>query len=321
MAPDLFLDNLSSAPVLFFFLGCLAVLVRSGLDFPDPVPKMLALYLLFSIGFRGGVELRHSGAGQDILIVLGAAIAVAALTPVAAFFLLRRRLSLADAAAVAATYGSVSAVTFLTAIAFLKSQNVAFGGHMIAAMALMETPAIVMGLALHRLLSGGRTETPLRTVLHEAFFNSSVYLLLGSLAVGFLSGDRGREDLSLFYEGIFKGVLCFFLLEMGIVTMRQVRLLRRAGWFLPAFAVIFPLCAGMLGVGLSMLLGLREGDALLFAVLCGSASYIAVPAAFRLAVPEANPGIYVTPALGITFPLNLTLGIPLYFTFIRWMGS
>jgi hypothetical protein len=314
---SLFIANICSPPVLFFFLGMLAVRVKADIEFPDPVPKMLALYLLFSIGFKGGVELAHGGMSQQIAATLVCGLLMACATPVYVFFALRRRLGPADASAVSASYGSISAVTFLTAIAFLTAEKVAFGGHMIAAMALMEAPAILVGLMLYRIYGKHTRDLSMREVLKDAFLNGSIFLLVGSLLIGTLAGERGRADLQIFYDGIFKGVLCFFLLELGMVTARELAHARKAGAFLLIFGLVFPLCNAALGIVIGKALGLGHGDALLFTILCASASYIAVPAAFRLAVPEANPAIYLGVALGVTFPFNIAVGIPLYYSIIN----
>ncbi len=323
------LSNFLSPPILFFFLGLLAVLVRSDLEIPQPIPKFLSLYLMLAIGFKGGVELGHSNPGGQVLLTLGAAIAMAAVVPVYCFFILRRRLNVYNAAAIAATYGSVSAVTFVTATAFLDQSGIPYGGYMVAAMALMESPAIVVAVILARLAlskpgpddTAPALETGWSHLLRDAFFNSSVFLILGSLLVGVITGDRGQAALQPFTNGLFQGILCFFLLDMGIVAARRLKDLRTSGGFLLGFAILVPLLNALLGIGLSRLLGLGTGDALLLTTLCASASYIAVPAAMRLALPEANPGLSLPLALAVTFPLNITLGLPLYLALIQRFGS
>lgn len=315
-------QNLLTPPILFFAAGVAAVLLRSDLEIPQPLPRLFSLYLLVSIGFRGGVELRHGGLEADALLALGAALLLSVVVPFAAFRVLKRRVGVHDAAALAATYGSVSAVTFVTAVAFLEKIGVPYGGHMVAALALMESPAIVIGVLLVRLhapAAGGRSGV--KALLHEAFLNGSVYLLLSSLVAGVLTGDRGRAALAPFTEELFVGVLTLFLLDMGLVAARRMGELRRAGVFLVAFAVLMPLAAATVAVALARLLGLGLGDALLLTVLAASASYIAVPAAIRVAIPEANPGLSLPLALGITFPLNITVGIPLYLVVLRWLGA
>ena len=325
------LENFLSPPILFFFLGLLAVLVRSDLEIPQPIPKFLSLYLMLAIGFRGGVELGHSAPGGQVLLTLGAAIAMAALVPVYCFWILRRRLDVYNAAAIAATYGSISAVTFVTATAFLERAGIPYGGYMVAAMALMESPAIVVAVILARLAlrkpgpDGAAPATTLEGgwshLLRDAFFNSSVFLILGSLLVGLITGERGQTALHPFTNELFSGILCFFLLDMGIVAARRLRDLRTSGGFLLGFAILVPLLNALLGIGLSRLLGLGTGDALLLTILCASASYIAVPAAMRLALPEANPGLSLPLALAVTFPLNITLGMPLYLALIQRFGN
>lgn len=319
MDASLLLGNLLSPPILFFALGVLAVLVRSDLEIPQSIAKFLSLYLLLAIGVHGGHALHESGITPAVLISLGAAIVMAMVVPVYSFFLLRLRLDVHNAAAVAATYGSVSAVTFITAGAYLRSAGLEFGGHMVAAMALMESPAIVVGVLLLRAFdeAGGEPRASVGHLIREALVNGSVLLILGSLVIGYISGDEGWTAISPFADGIFKGMLSFFLLDMGLVAARRLRDLRAAGWWLPAFGIGAPLLNAAVGIGLAALLGFAEGDALMFAVLCASASYIAVPAAVRLAIPEANPTIYVSMALAITFPFNIVVGLPLYLGAIR----
>jgi hypothetical protein len=323
-----FLTNLTSPPLLFFFLGALAAAVRSDLEIPAQVAKFLSLYLLFAIGFKGGVALAagdlDGSAGSGLLAALG----LACVVPLYAFALLCRRLAVADAAALAATYGSISAVTFVTATSYLDAQNVAWGGHLVAAMALMESPAIVIGILLYRMYGGGGAARPeaidWRELGREAFLNGSVFLIVGSMVIGWITGARGMSVLSPFISDLFLGILCLFLLDMGIVAARRLRDLRRSRRsdrqsavsarpvFLIGFALLLPLVNAGVAATLSALLDLPEGDALLLIVLGASASYIAVPAALRLALPEANPSLYLPLSLAVTFPFNLLIGIPLY---------
>ena len=312
----LIVSNLLNPPVLFFFLGMIACWGRSDLEIPQPIPKFLSLYLLLSIGFKGGVELSKSGFGLPVVMLLAAAIGMAVLVPLYSYFVLRRKLDQANAAAVAATYGSVSAVTFIAATSFLSQLQLGFSGHMVAAMAIMESPAIVVGIALAR-IGSGKKDFSWSRVFHEAFFNGTVVVLLGALLIGLLSGESGGKALAPFTDGIFKGMLCLFLLDMGLVSARRLGAIRPLGAFPIAFAVIVPLVNAAVAILLAHGLGLSRGDALLFTGLCASASYIAVPAAMRLAVPEANPSIYVTMALALTFPFNIALGLPLYLTVIN----
>lgn len=321
MSTDLILANLLSPPILFFFLGGLAALVRSDLEIPQPLPKFFSLYLLLAIGFKGGVELGHSGLTGQVATALLAAVLMASIVPVWTYFVLRRRLPVGDAAAIAATYGSISAVTFITAAAFLQMLEIPYGGHLVAAMALMESPAIVIGVLFYRWFgsAGGRLEW--RELGRDAFLNGSVFLIMGSLVIGIVSGKSGAEALAPFTDEIFKGMLCFFLLDMGLVAARRIHELRRAGWFIVAFALLVPIVNAGLGIALARIAGMNVGDALLFTVLCASASYIAVPAAMRLAVPEANPSLYVSMSLGITFPFNIIAGIPAYLAIIESLWS
>jgi uncharacterized protein len=318
---DLILANLLSPPILFFFLGAMATLVRSDLEIPQPLPKFFSLYLLLAIGFKGGVELAHGSLTRDVVVALVAAMVMAAAVPVWTFFVLRRRLPVADAAAIAATYGSISAVTFITAAAFLQSLGIPYGGHLVAAMALMESPAIVIGVLFYRLSGAGSARIDWKELSRDAFLNGSVFLIMGSLVIGAVTGERGAEALAPFTNEIFKGMLCFFLLDMGLVAARRVHDLRRAGWFLGGFAVVVPMVNAVIAIGVARLSGMGVGDALMFTVLCASASYIAVPAAMRLAVPEANPSIYVSMSLGITFPFNIIAGIPAYLAIIESLWS
>jgi hypothetical protein len=315
-------QNLLAPPVLFFAAGALAVAARSDLEIPPPLPRLFSLYLLLAIGFRGGAELGHAGLSGNALRTLGAGLAMSVVVPLVAFSVLRRRVSTPDAGAIAAAYGSVSAVTFITATAFLDHLGIPYGGHMVAALAVMESPAIVVGVLLVRLRTpaqGGRPST--RALLHDAFLNGSVFLLLASLAIGLASGERGRTALRPFTDALFPGILCLFLLDMGMVAARRVGDLRRAGAFLVGFALLAPLASAAVAIALSRLAGLGAGDALLLTVLCASASYIAVPAAMRIAVPEANPGLFLPLAIGVTFPFNVAVGIPLYLEVLRRLGA
>ncbi|MFZ4682474.1 MAG: sodium-dependent bicarbonate transport family permease [Terrimicrobiaceae bacterium] len=319
---SLALSNLLNPPVLFFFLGMLAFFVGSDLEIPQPLPKFFSLYLLMAIGFKGGVELQKSGLTPQVTWTLGAAVLMAVLVPLWTFFILRRQLDLPNAAAVAATYGSVSAVTFIAATAFLSQLGLPSGGHMVAAMALMESPAIIVGIGLARWL-GQKDGTAFSWphLLRDAFANGSVLVLCGALVIGLLTGASGEKALSPFTSDIFRGMLCLFLLDMGLVSARRLGGIRQLGVFPVAFATLVPLVNAAAAIAIAYFLGLSRGDALLFSVLCASASYIAVPAAMRLAVPEANPGVYVTMALALTFPFNIIIGLPLYLSVINHFWS
>lgn len=327
MDAQLIVDNLLTAPVLFFLLGMIAAWVRSDLEIPHPIPKLLSLYLLFAIGFHGGHELGASGLTSQTLIVLLVCIGMAFAVPLWSFYILRAKLDVSNAAAIAATYGSISAVTFITAGSFLTQQGIAYGGHMIAAMALMESPAIVIGILLARKYereldaAGQPVKFEWGHVLRDAFLNGAVVLLLGSLIIGMLTGERGWASVRPFVYDPFKGVLCLFLLDLGLVAGRRMGDLRRFGPFLLGFSVVAPVVHALMGIGIAWMLRMPTGDALLLAILCGSASYIAVPAAIRIALPRSNPGLFVPMALAITFPFNVIVGIPLYLTIIRALGE
>lgn len=323
MDSSLILFNILNPPVLFFFLGMLAVFLKSDLEIPQPLPKLFSLYLLLAIGFKGGYELEENGINQEIALTLIAAILMASIVPIYSFFILRLKLDHYNAAAIAATYGSISAVTFITATSFLDKLHVSHGGHMVAALALMESPAIIIGLILVRVFAPkneNNDEFSWGEVLRESFLNGSVFLLIGSLVIGVLTGDAGWEKLKPFTQGIFYGVLTFFLLDMGLVAARRIKDLSKTGSFLIGFSVFIPVANAMLGVLVAKVVGMGEGNGLLFAVLCASASYIAVPAAMRLTVPEANPSLYVSMALALTFPFNIIIGIPLYLQMIKLLG-
>lgn len=331
----IFLTNLSSPPLLFFFLGAAAAFLRSDLEIPTQITKFLSLYLLLAIGFKGGVALASSPPGDGLLGGLLAALALACAVPLYTFAVLRRRLPIADAAAVAATYGSVSAVTFVTCASYLDGSGIAWSGYLVAAMALMESPAIIIGLLLYRLASNKEprsADAPIewRALLREACLNGSVFLILGSLLIGWITGSRGMDPMKPFVGDLFVGMLCLFLLDMGIVATRRLQELRSSVGrvtgtaplpVLISFALLMPLTNALLAGTIALLAGLPEGDALLLTVLGASASYIAVPAAMRLALPEANPGIYLPMSLAITFPFNLLLGIPLYHLALRYFGG
>jgi hypothetical protein len=315
MDANLVLSNILNPPVLFFFLGMLAILMKSDLEIPAPVPKLFSLYLLFAIGFKGGVELVKSGITQEVVLTLLAAILMACAVPLYTFFILKLKLDSYNAAAIAATYGSISAVTFITAGSFLQQLGIDFDGYMVAALALMESPAIIVGLILVNLFTADQNEDrefAWAEVLQEAFLNSSVFLLVGSLLIGVLTGEHGWEVLKPFSQDMFYGVLTFFLLDMGLVAARRIKDLEKTGLFLISFAILVPIVNAGIGLLIAKLIGMPEGNALLFCVLCASASYIAVPAAMRLTVPEANPSLYVSTALAVTFPFNIIAGIPLY---------
>jgi uncharacterized protein len=317
-------DNLLTAPILFFALGIAAGLVKSDLEIPEAVTKLLALYLMWAIGIKGGLKLRETGLTAEALTSLGLALVLATVVPAYVYVVLRRKLDVANAAALCAVYGSVSAVTFLTAVAFLHRQGVESGGHMVAALALMESPAILMGVLLARSASKGADREkmpPLRESLRDAALNGPVVLLTGSMAIGAITGPAGHELLKPLYADLFQPILTFFLLELGLVAARRGRVLRVVGWTLPALGIVFPLVSGTMALGLAYVCRLTPGDAFLLVVLAASASYIAAPAAIRHAIPKASPGLYVPLALAVTFPFNIVVGLSLYWAAVAWLWN
>ncbi len=313
-------EYLLQPAILFFLLGVLAVFLRSDLEIPGSVLKVLSLYLLFSLGFRGGTELQHTQWSLAVAVPLVCAVGASFLLPLIVYATVRRRFAVADSAAIAATYGSVSAVTFMTAASYLDARQLPYGGYMVAALALMESPAILTGLILARRAgSGGAGASHLSwgSVLHECLANKSVLVLLGSLLVGVVTPASGAKALDPFVTALFPGVLCFFLMDLGLVAARRLADLKASGVFAVGFALAFPVLAGGTALFIGRGLGMSAGDSVLFALLCGSGSYIAVPAAFRAALPEANPSIYVALALGVTFPFNLLVGIPVFYATAR----
>lgn len=314
---ELVLDNLTNPALLFFALGVLAVRLKSDLEIPPNSSKFISLYLLFSIGFKGGQELAHSQFSWTIIWSIFFGVAVACVIPLYTFYILKRRLSIADAGAIAAAYGSVSAVTFVTAVSFLEIQQITFGGHMVAVMALMEAPAIIIGVILIRFYSGNQTEVRLRTVIRHSFTNGSVLMIVGSLVIGWLASDQQAQGIKPFTTDIFKGFLAIFLLDMGVVSGRKLEDFFKSGKFITVFALLIPLLNGILVAWLSGIITTDVGNRFIFAVLAASASYIAVPAAMKIAAPQANPGIFLPMTLVVTFPFNITLGMPIYLSIIN----
>ncbi len=317
---DLLLSNLTSPAFLFFILGILAVKLKSDLEIPANSSKFISLYLLFSIGFKGGQELSHETFSAEIAWSMLFGIGVSLLIPVYTFFILKRKLNIFDAGAIAAAYGSVSAVTFVTAVSYLDSEKLQLHGHMVAIMALMESPAIIAGLILISIYNKEKNDTVNKLeVVKHSFTNGSVLLILGSLIIGLLANAKQAEGIKPFTNDIFKGFLAIFLLDMGIVSGRKLSSFLANGWFPFFFAIIIPLFNGCLIAMLSQIVTDDIGNRFMFAVLASSASYIAVPAAMKLAAPKSNPGLYIPMALAITFPINITLGMPIYLSIIKFV--
>jgi hypothetical protein len=315
-------QNLGSPMVLSFALGLAAALARSDLSIPEAAAKALSIYLLFAIGFKGGVSVNESGLSPRLVLALVAGIALSAVIPLIAFALLRAvsRLDTVDAAAVAAHYGSISIVTFVAASAALTSLGIAFEGYMVAVAAAMEAPAILTALWLVGRGRGGGTVEP--GLWREILLNGSIVLLVGAFLIGWITGPEGRAEITSFIDAPFKGVLCLFLLDMGLVAGRGLRQSARLlSAPVIAFGMVMPLVGGALAAVTGLMLGLSPGGIAILITLAASASYIAVPAAMRVALPEANPAIYLTLSLGVTFPFNLVLGIPLYVAVAGWLGN
>ncbi len=325
------MQNLLDPAILFFVFGILAGTVKSNLEIPPAISRFLSLYLLMALGLKGGFALAHSGLTAQVGAGLAAAVSLALVIPIIGYTILKRFLSGFDAAAIAATYGSVSAVTFVTTVQHLENQHIAYGGHMAAAMALMESPAIILAVILANTLrqtasgqvvvqggaaalTGGPAKPDMGQgkVLHESFTDGAQLLLLGAMVVGLLTGESGKAAMQPFSGDLFKGMLSFFLLDMGLMAARNLPQVRGQSPWLLAYAVLGPITHAAIALGVAWLLQLPHGDGTLLMVLAASASYIAVPAVLRYAIPEANPSLYFGLSLGVTFPLNILLGIPFY---------
>jgi len=322
MNTSLFASLIDPAILLFFF-GILAGALRSNLEIPAAAAKFCSLYLLLVVGFKGGTSLAATGFTPAMGWALLAAAMLALAVPAWSFAVLRRRLSPFDAAAVAATYGSVSAVTFITAVGYAEGQNIETGGYMTVALVLMESPAIIMAVLLasyvrsrQNVVATSATPLSLRAVLHEAFTDGAHLLLLAGVLIGFLTGEDGKQVMKPFTD-LQKGVLAFFLLDMGLLVASRARELRNNGPFLGAFGLLMPLFNAAVAMTLAKAFDLSLGDAFLLTVLAASASYIVVPAVVRYAIPEANPSLYFTMSLAITFPFNILIGLPLYLWIIE----
>ncbi len=314
---NLLLDNLTNPALLFFLLGIIATRLKSDLEIPANTSKFISLYLLFSIGFKGGQELAHSHFTIDIIWSVLFGVSIATIIPIYCFFILKRKFSTENAGAIAAAYGSVSAVTFVTAITFLEIQKYTFNGHMVAFMALMEAPAIVVGVILMRMYKKDNIATTrLSAVIKHSLTNGSVLLILGSLLIGFLASDQQAMGIKPFTTDIFKGFLAIFLLDMGLVSGKKLNDFFKSGWFAATFALLIPLLNGVVVAYASQIVTNDIGNRFIFAVLAASASYIAVPAAMKIVAPKANPGLFLPMALAVTFPFNITLGFPIYLAII-----
>ena len=313
------LENMTNPAFLFFLLGIIAVYVKSDLQIPSTTSKFIAIYLLFSIGFNSGQELSHQAITIEILASLLFGILIAALIPLYVFFIAKIKLPVHDSIAIASAYGSVSAVTFVTAVSYLEAKQLSLHGHMVAVMALMESPAIIVGLILLSLWGGGGKTLSWKSIMQHSFANASVLLILGSLLIGYIANAKQAAGITPFTSDLFKGFLSIFLLDMGLICGKEIKRFFAFGTFPFALAIALPLLNGCIVGILSTFITQDISNQFIFAILGASASYIAVPAAMNIAVPEARPSLYVPMALAITFPINITIGFPLYMHVIQMM--
>jgi len=315
---DLLIENLTNPALLFFVLGIVSVYLKSDLEIPPNSSKFISLYLLFAIGFKGGQELSHENFTSEIAWSMLFGIAVASIIPLYTFFILKRKLNIFDAGAIAAAYGSVSAVTFVTAVSYLEAHQMGLHGHMVAIMALMESPAIIIGFLLVSTFNKEESQSFKKmSVIKHSFTNGSVLLILGSLFIGFIANAKQAEGIKPFTNDLFKGFLAIFLLDMGITSGKKLQAFFSFGWFPVLFAVFIPLLNGSIVALASSMVTNDVTNRFMFAILAASASYIAVPAAMKISVPKANPGLFLPMALAVTFPINITLGMPVYFSIIQ----
>jgi hypothetical protein len=315
---QILISNLTNPTLLFFILGILVIIIKSDLQIPESSSKFISLYLLFAIGFKGGQELANSNYSNEITYTLLFGIVISVVIPIYTFFILKRKLSVSDAGAIAAAYGSVSAVTFVAAVSFLEMQQLSFGGHMVAVMALMESPAIIIGVFL--MLQYGKqsnAQIKWKSIIEHSFANGSVVMILGSLIIGLIADTKQAEGIKPFTTDLFKGFLAIFLLEMGMVAAKRFSAFTKYGLFVSLFAIVIPFINGCVVAYLSQFITPDIGNRFILSILAASASYIAVPAAMRLAAPEADPGLYIPMAIGITFPFNITVGMPVYFMVVN----
>ena len=315
---NLLIENLTNPALLFFVLGVIAVYLKSDLEIPDNSSKFISLYLLFAIGFKGGQELSHELFSLEVGWSMLFGIFISLAIPLYTFFILKKKFSVFDAGAIAATYGSVSAVTFVTAVSYLEVQQLNLHGYMVAIMALMESPAIIMGLLLISIFNkDGKEVITKRTAIKHSFTNGSVLLIIGSLIIGYLASAKQAEGIKPFTNDLFKGFLAIFLLDMGITSGKKLKSFFSLGWFPVIFAIVIPILNGCVVAYLSSFITQDISNRFMFAILAASASYIAVPAAMKISVPQSNPGLFLPMALAITFPINITIGMPTYFLIVQ----
>jgi hypothetical protein len=315
---NLLIENLTNPALLFFVLGVVAVYLKSDLEIPDNSSKFISLYLLFAIGFKGGQELSHEVLSLEIGWSMLFGLFISILIPLYTFFILKKKFSVFDAGAIAATYGSVSAVTFVTAVSYLEAQQLNLHGYMVAIMALMESPAIIMGLLLISIFNKDDNQIiTKRNAIKHSFTNGSVLLIIGSLIIGYLASAKQAEGIKPFTNDLFKGFLAIFLLDMGVTSGKKLKTFLSLGWFPVIFAIVIPIVNGCIVALLSSFITHDISNRFIFAILAASASYIAVPAAMKISVPQSNPGLFLPMALAITFPINITIGMPTYFLIVQ----
>jgi len=315
------MQNLLDPAILFFVFGVFAGLIKSNLSIPEPLTKFLSLYLLMAIGLKGGFALNRSGLNEEIIITLLIAVFLAILVPVIGYNLLKKKLGRYDAAAIAATYGSVSAVTFITAGQFLDVQNIPYGGHMAAAMVLMESPAIIIAIYFGNRASmydtKQKNKASTSTLVKDSLKDGAQLLLIGAMVIGFLSGDSGERVMAPFSIDLFKGMLAFFLLDMGLKVAKNVKQVIKKSLVAIIYGIFSPLIHALIALVIAKYFDIQLGDTILLMVLAASASYIAVPAALKYSIPKANPSLYFGISLGVTFPINIIIGIPFY----TWLAN
>lgn len=315
---NLLIENLTNPALLFFILGIVAVCVKSDLEIPNNSSKFISLYLLFAIGFKGGQELSHEAFSWEIWGTMLLGIGISIVIPIYTFFILKKRLGIFNAGAIAASYGSVSAVTFVTAVSYLEAHQLNLHGHMVAIMAMMESPAIIVGLLLINFFNTEESNViRKREVFKHSFTNGSVLLILGSLFIGFVADAKQAEGIKPFTNDLFKGFLAIFLLDMGITSGKKLKAFFSFGLFPFLFAFFIPLINGVIFAYFSTWVTDDISNRFVIAILAASASYIAVPAAMKISVPQANPGLFLPMALAVTFPVNITIGMPLYFFIVQ----
>ena len=314
---NLLLENLTNPALLFFILGIFSTVIKSDLKIPSNSSKFISIYLLFSIGFKAGQELTHESLNFDILLIMISGVFISLAIPVYTFFIMKLRFNAYDSAALAASYGSVSVVTFVTAYSFLEMKDLEMSGYMVVVMALMESPSIIIGLLLFTLFQNLEEEKlNKRTAFKHALTNGSVVLILGSLLIGYLADAKQAEGIKPFTNDIFKGFLAVFLLDMGIESGKKLKSFFSYGWFPIVAAIILPIFNGCLVAYSSSIISDNISDRFIISILAASASYIAVPAAMKMTLPKANTGLLLPMALAITFPINITVGMPLFFQIV-----